>query len=362
MKTFLTVLAVLASLVCQAPASSAAPVGPANPIGQYSVTTQQLIDMVEHNAEMKALLTGSLARAGEINPDRRTNPARTLPEFYDFVEKATRSMPWDVLEDQPASGLYERIDQGLDYIYFISDIPLKELEGRGYYNNSIQYLEPYRSWLISYAKAWGSFLDGEASWNDDYYQMAHEDKRFGLSEGWYEDPANWKTFNHFFARNLKDAGARPIAAPDDSAVVASPADSKPQGIWEIDADSQIGRRGGVLVKSKAFYSVPDLLGPDSAYRHAFAGGALTHTFLDIHDYHHYHFPMSGTVKEIRLIAADDAVGGLLTWDAQNKMYVLAASDYGWQSIETRGCLVLETEDYGLVALLPVGMSQISSVN
>jgi phosphatidylserine decarboxylase len=93
-----------------------------------------------------------------------------------------------------------------------------------------------------------------------------------------------------------------------------------------------------------------------------AGGALTHTFLDIHDYHHYHFPMSGTVKEMRLIAADDAAGGLLTWDAQNKKYVLEASEYGWQSIETRGCLVLETEDYGLVAMLPVGMSQISSVN
>jgi hypothetical protein len=96
MGIFLTVLAVLASLACQVPASSAAqasatPVGLANPIGQYSVTTQQLIDMVEHNAEMKALLAGSIARAGEINPDRRTDPARTLPEFYDFVEKATRS-------------------------------------------------------------------------------------------------------------------------------------------------------------------------------------------------------------------------------------------------------------------------------
>ena len=31
-------------------------------------------------------------------------------------------------------------------------------------------------------------------------------------------------------------------------------------------------------------------------------------------------------------------------------------------IETRGLIIIETEDYGLVAMLPIGMSQISSVN
>ena len=31
-------------------------------------------------------------------------------------------------------------------------------------------------------------------------------------------------------------------------------------------------------------------------------------------------------------------------------------------IETRTCLILETEKFGLVALLPIGMSQVSSVN
>ncbi len=35
---------------------------------------------------------------------------------------------------------------------------------------------------------------------------------------------------------------------------------------------------------------------------------------------------------------------------------------GWQSVETRGCVILETEQYGLVALLPIGMASVSSVN
>ena len=31
-------------------------------------------------------------------------------------------------------------------------------------------------------------------------------------------------------------------------------------------------------------------------------------------------------------------------------------------VETRTCAIIETKDYGLVAMLPVGMSQICSVN
>jgi hypothetical protein len=34
---------------------------------------------------------------------------------------------------------------------------------------------------------------------------------------------------------------------------------------------------------------------------------------------------------------------------------------GWQAIETRGCVIIDTQDFGLVALLPIGMSQICSV-
>ncbi|MEI7898090.1 MAG: phosphatidylserine decarboxylase, partial [bacterium] len=33
----------------------------------------------------------------------------------------------------------------------------------------------------------------------------------------------------------------------------------------------------------------------------------------------------------------------------------------WQAIETRGCVIIDTQDFGLVAILPIGMSQICSV-
>ena len=46
----------------------------------------------------------------------------------------------------------------------------------------------------------------------------------------------------------------------------------------------------------------------------------------------------------------------------NNRYAYNILDLGWQSIETRGCVILETEEFGLVALLPIGMSPACSVN
>ena len=89
---------------------------------------------------------------------------------------------------------------------------------------------------------------------------------------------------------------------------------------------------------------------------------MTHTFLDVYDYHRYHFPVSGVIREVRMIPQDDAVGGAVVWDAEIEKYVLHADTPGWQMIETRACVIVETEAHGLVALLPIGMSQVSSVN
>ena len=110
------------------------------------------------------------------------------------------------------------------------------------------------------------------------------------------------------------------------------------------------------------HSIEKLIGEDSDYEQGFANGTFTHNYLDLQDYHRYHFPLSGTVREVRIIPAQNAAGGFITWDAINKRYAFDVATLGWQSIETRGCVILETEEYGLVALLPIGMAQVCSVN
>ena len=92
--------------------------------------TNELIYMVEHNSKLKALLEKAIAKGKEINPDKNSNPAQTLEEYYDYIDWAATAMPWEILPyaDKHYSKLYDSIDQSLNYFYFISDMPLKELE------------------------------------------------------------------------------------------------------------------------------------------------------------------------------------------------------------------------------------------
>ncbi len=249
--------------------------------------------------------------------------------------------------------------QGICYFYFLVDQPLTELKDKGLYKNAIQYYKPFSSWLRNFANAWGTYLDTKESWNKEIYQQIYNDPKFGLQKGWYESPSNWKTFNEFFARYLKSPDARPIASPSDSSVVVLPADSVPQGVWAIDENSNIRVDDGLKVKLATYYSIKDLLGEKSQYKDAFANGVLTHTFLNVNDYHRYHFAVGGTVKEKKIISENVALE--VDWNPEQEKYVPIDST-GWQFSQTRGYVVLDTGKYGLAALIPMGMCQVSSVN
>ena len=319
-----------------------------------------MIDLVNSGAELKDLLAKSIAKAKAINPDKDTNPAQSPEEFFNFIEWSLTTLPRFILKLPSGSSLYDHIDQGVDYLYFLLDQPLEELEGRGYYYPSLQYHEPLRTWLKGYCKAWGAFLSTPESWKSEYAGEFYADPAFGVPEGWYEPSENWKSYNDFFCRRLRDASQRPIEDEQDDSVLTSPVDGYPQGKWQIDEDGFIVSK--VLLKSREFDSVPNLLGPDCKYSGEFAGGTLTHVFLDVNDYHRYHFPLSGKILEMNKIEGADAGGGIYRWNSVAKRYHLESRNPNWESIETRACVILQTEKYGKVALLPIGMSQICSVN
>ena len=177
--------------------------------------------------------------------------------------------------------------------------------------------------------------------------------------GWYESPANWKTFNQFFSKHLRTPFERPIGCFDDPSIVVSPADSEPQGVWPIDKDSNINCGEGLTVKLARYYNVNDLLAEDSKYKDAFANGLLSHTFLNVFDYHRYHFAVGGTVKEKKIIQKNVVLE--VDWIEEQGKYIPIAS-VGWQFTQTRGYVILDTVEFGLVALIPMGMAQVSSVN
>lgn len=320
--------------------------------------TLELIKLVDKNPEIQNMLKASIAEAKKINPDPKTNPAQSLSDYYDFIDGASDLIPQAVLND-PSNIIRDQILQSLCYFYFLVDQPLPELNNKGLYKNAIQYYEPFSEWLHKFANTWGAFLDTEESWNEKNYQEFYNDPRFGLQKGWYESPSNWNTFNRFFSRYLKSPDMRPIASPNDPAVVVSPADSVPQGTWAIDENSNIRVVGGLKVKLTTYYSIKDLLSKDSQYKDAFANGMLTHTFLNVNDYHRYHFAVGGTIKEKKSIVQNVALE--VTWSPENGRYIPIDST-GWQFSQTRGYVIVDTEKYGLVALIPMGMAHVSSVN
>jgi len=320
--------------------------------------TNKLISLLDDDPSLKAMLETSLRKAKKINPNLETNPAQNLEDYYDFIDEAVELIPQVVL-NHPKNLIREQILQSICYFYFLVNQPLVELEGKDLFNNTIQYYTPFSNWLREFADGWGQFLSTEASWNTKVYNEFRTDKRFGFQYGWYGSTNKWDTFNSFFSRYLVSPNVRPIASPHNEAVVSSPADSVPQGVWEINSDSKILIDDGLKVKLVRFFSVVDLVGKDSKYKDAFAGGTVTHSFLNVNDYHRYHFPVGGITKEVQRISQNVSLE--VAWNTETGKYDPIDS-MGWQFSQTRGVVIIETERFGLVALIPMGMAQVSSVN
>jgi hypothetical protein len=83
-----------------------------------------------------------MEQAKRINPDPLTNPAQTLEQYYSFVALTERGLPDRLIRPRPKATLYQHMDQSLSYMFFVCDQPLPELERRGYFHNSLQYVEP----------------------------------------------------------------------------------------------------------------------------------------------------------------------------------------------------------------------------
>ena len=333
----------------------------------HEEVTEELIRLTEQSPALKELLEQAIRRARRLNPDPDTNPVHDPDSYFAFIDHCVRCMPWEINPSAQNRTLFSRIDQGMGCLYFICDQPLAALEDRGYYHNSLIYHEPFRSWFGRMLSASGARLDSEDSWCEAYYRSALANPDFHLDDGTYEAPANWKSFNDFFTRRLRDPAVRPIRAPEDGRLVISPADAVPQGVWRIDENNRVvgtdeTERDGIVVKTALLKDISALL-PGSRYAQAFRNGALTHTLLEVYDYHRYHVPVSGTVRELLRIPGADAPGGVISWDPKaGRYFICYDGSFAWQSVETRGAVVLETEGGGLVAVIPVGMCQVCSVN
>jgi len=282
---------------------------------------QMLVDSITE-AKVKAMKAG-------------LKGAKDFPEglegekgYFVYLE---RMVHWTPREDVPKEVLYM-----LCKFYWLLDQP----SGR-----ELQKHKDFNTWMRDFANQWGSYLNTTASASGIDTFLRDPDFRV---DDYMHNPSGWLTFNQFFAREIKP-GLRPVAGMFEDNIITSPADSTFMRKFPIDLENE------VTIKLTHKYKILDLL-EGSPYREKFVGGTFMHAFLGPNDYHRFRAPVRGTVMECRAIQQN------VYLDVQIKDGEFTAPDgAGYEFTQTRGLIVFDSP-IGLVAVLPIGMAQVSSVN
>jgi len=293
--------------------------------------------------------------------------------YEDYLMWLDDLLEWVPIQEGDSRNVYEMIVR----FYFILDQPpVKELQSPVLPDGEYPVMLTQLSlWMIDFANAWGAYLDTPASAehvlsfkNDPWFNW---DDYMPPPASYLTNPDDdWKayrTFNQFFARHVKP-GMRPIAGLTDDSVIVSPADSTFVGWWQISNRSEIfvhETEPKLHVKGLQ-WSIEQLL-RGSEYADRFKGGIFAHFFLNSFDYHRWHAPVGGKVLESRVIQ------GQVFLDVQTQEVIIeedgvqrtvnalnALDGTGYQFVQTRGLIIIDSP-IGLVACLPMGMAQVSSV-
>lgn len=263
----------------------------------------------------------------------------------------------------PVIGEHREVYDRLCWFHWLIDQPLDSLDG-----GVLQDIDWFAVFLRDWADAWGDFLDTPASFDDDILASFENDSpRFRVCDSMIGDPprpnnpSGWLTFNQFFAREL-NPGLRPITDPGDNATVTVPADCTYKRHFEIGDDGTI--QPPITIKGTHTYATVQRLLSGSAHADAFNGGHLVHLFLGPYSYHRFHSPVDGTVDECYPLVGQVYLDVSLT---DGQFDAADSAEDGYEFEQARGILTIDTAgspagDVGIVAVVPVGMTQVSGVN
>lgn len=336
-------------------------------------STLQVIDELKAKLEMDTdlanLLTESLQKAnviGETELDSDLYKAlewpKTIAEYLAYLTEFAHWTPQqstDKAWTAPGTDEQQEVYDHLCHFYWLVDQKV------GSDSKIVENNEWFSKWLIDYANAWGDYLDTTDSFNQEILaSFMNDSPKYtvgdSMVDGRPNTPSGWLTFNQFFAREL-NPGLRPIASPMKNSVITSPADCTYRNTFAIGPDSKMDAI--TIKKTHKFANVEDLL-DGSPFRGDFANGTFAHYFLGPYSYHRFHTPVAGLLRECR------AVRGLVYLDVEitdNQFNAPDSSQGGYEFSQARGIVVLDTTgsaygDVGLVAVVPIGMCQVSSVN
>jgi phosphatidylserine decarboxylase precursor len=342
-----------------------------------------LVELMQH-ADVRALLEASLRKAGDIalNGDPKNKIEPLNPDLYNALPWS--DTPWPTTADEyiafllrfafqipqesgdPAwlespLGEHQEVYDRLCFSYWLIDQPV------GPNGGVVQDIPEFKEFLVGYAKAWGAFLDTTMSFNDKIRDsFIKRSPKYRVEDSMIDSSrrpnaaSGWLTFNQFFAREL-NPGLRPIAALTDNTTITAPADCTYKTRYAIGADSSIEP---ILIKGTHTYANVKSLLKDSRYMDSFANGHFVHFFLGPYSYHRFHTPVAGRVMECYPLTGEV----YLKVQLGNGQFLAADSaENGYEFSQARGVLIIDTAesrygDVGIVAVIPVGMCQVSGVN
>ncbi|KAK0728495.1 phosphatidylserine decarboxylase-domain-containing protein [Lasiosphaeria miniovina] len=156
--------------------------------------------------------------------------------------------------------------------------------------------------------------------------------------------SEFKSFNEFFYRALKP-DARPCSAPNNPRIVVSPADCRSVVFNRIDIATK------VWVKGREF-SIKRLLGdayPEDVSRYG-NGGGLAIFRLAPQDYHRFHIPVDGIMRQPKTIAGE--------YYTVNPMAIRSALDVYGENV--RVLVPIDSPEFGRVMVVCIGAMMVGS--
>lgn len=319
----------------------------------YRLAVQELVEMIQLN-RWEPLFSRAVQSAHDSGAIEMEH-IRTMDDFLQYLD--------DLLHWVPGVNTGGReFHEQLGRFHFVLQQPsVYDLQNVIEPADTAPALTPLSAWMVRFAQEVGKFMDAPESITAESLSSFRNSPDFHMDD-YLEPRGGWRTFNDLFARTFKP-GHRPIAAITDPTVIVSAADSTFEGQWEIDANACITAKG-------ITWKISELL-EGSPYKGFFSNGTFMHSFLGPSDYHRMHAPVGGTVVEARVITGqiyvevttvpvdEDAASGEAKRLKTARTFAVPNTP-GYQFAQTRGLIMLDTL-IGLVAVIPVGMSLVSSV-
>ncbi len=332
------------------------------PPTDYDPSIQALSEYISANPVIKYLLENACQENENIRdsklpsakgvPIPKINSIETLLSAFNAIMKKAPKFINDELVGLPFSAIVVGIDPTLS-------------------GSALFRLPMFNEKMSTVLTAWNQFLNTEASNTgfrvDGEGWLSPAAKKMYDFDIWEKDSTTlpyWSSWNSFFTRKFKDPSeSRPITAPSSDEIVNCPNDGS-LFRW----DENVAKKDVFWFKDMK-YSVSDILSSsvsaqqkviqDHNLVESFSDGYIFQTYLNPYNFHRWWVPVNGTVLFDPFTIPGCFFSKLVIPDFAG---ATTASTPYLAEVNARGLIVFETEGYGRVCCIPLGMSEVSTVS